>query len=76
MFHLDEYIGLSAGHPASFRGYLKERFIEKVPRLKDVYLVNGNADDPLAECRRLGEIIASHPMTLLFVGIGGHHLAR
>ena len=27
MFHLDEYIGLPATHPASFRKYLKERLI-------------------------------------------------
>ena len=34
MFHLDEYIGLPESSPASFRKYLKERFIAKVPRLK------------------------------------------
>ncbi len=31
MFHLDEYIGLPVTHPASFRKYLLERFISKVP---------------------------------------------
>ena len=76
MFHLDEYIGLSTDHPASFRKYLKERFIDKLPPLKDVYLVNGNADDPLAECQRLGEIIAGHPIDVALVGIGENgHLA-
>ncbi|GAJ21503.1 unnamed protein product, partial [marine sediment metagenome] len=29
-FHLDEYIGISEKHPASFRKYLKERFVEKI----------------------------------------------
>ena len=29
-FHLDEYIGMPDTHPASFRKYLKERFVEKV----------------------------------------------
>src|SRR5262245_38272306 len=29
MFHLDEYVGLPADHPASFRKYLRERLIEK-----------------------------------------------
>jgi len=33
MFHLDEYIGLTASHPASFRRYLKERFLQLVPPL-------------------------------------------
>ena len=28
MFHLDEYVGISADHPASFRKYLRERLIE------------------------------------------------
>jgi glucosamine-6-phosphate deaminase len=28
MFHLDEYLGMPADHPASFRRYLFERFIQ------------------------------------------------
>ena len=39
MFHLDEYVGLPETHPASFRKYLKERFIAKVG-LKAYHLVN------------------------------------
>ena len=31
MFHLDEYIDLPESHPASFRKYLKERFVSKIP---------------------------------------------
>ena len=42
IFHLDEYIGLPDTHPASFRKYLKERFISKVPALKAFYLINGD----------------------------------
>ena len=30
MFHLDEYIGIDADHPASFRRYLRERLIDPV----------------------------------------------
>src|SRR5579862_275360 len=30
-FHLDEYVGLPLSHPASFRKYLKERFVERLP---------------------------------------------
>src|SRR6266571_4571102 len=51
MFHLDEYIGLPESSPASFRKYLKERFLEKVSPLKASYLVNGETD-PLIECKR------------------------
>lgn len=38
MFHLDEYVGLDESHPASFRKYLKERFVSKV-NLKAAYFV-------------------------------------
>jgi len=76
MFHLDEYIGLSENHPASFRRYLKERFVNKLANLKEVYFVNGDAGDPEQECKRLGEAIASHPIDVALVGIGENgHLA-
>ena len=76
MFHLDEYIGLPADHPASFRKYLKERFVDKVPALKAAYFVDGDADDPQQECQRLGEIITKHPIDVALIGIGENgHLA-
>lgn len=43
MFHLDEYVALPESHIASFRKYLKERFVSKVP-LKNAYFVNGEGD--------------------------------
>ena len=76
MFHLDEYIGLSPDHPASFRKFLKDRFVDKVPSLKAVHFVNGDARDSQKECRRLGNIIAKHPIDVALVGIGENgHLA-
>ena len=57
MFHLDEYIGLSESHPASFRKYLKERLVDKV-HPGTVYLINGEAKDPEKECERLNKIIS------------------
>ena len=75
MFHLDEYIGLPETSPASFRKYLKERFIQKVGPLKEICLINGEAD-PIKECRRLGELINKMPVDLALVGIGENgHLA-
>ena len=75
MFHLDEYIGLPVTHPASFRKYLKERFIEKIPSLKAAHLINGE-DDAQAECKRLGKLITEHPIDVALVGIGENgHLA-
>ena len=81
VFHLDEYIGLPDAHPASFRRYLRQRFVELVaasrpPGLKHFYAVNGDAADPAAECRRLGELIAAHPVDVACIGIGENgHLA-
>lgn len=43
MFHLDEYVALPESHGASFRKYLKERFVSKV-NLKAAYFVNGEGD--------------------------------
>ena len=75
IFHLDEYIGLPITHPASFRKYLKDRFISKVPTLKVAYLINGETN-AIAECERLGKLIAQHPIDVSLVGIGENgHLA-
>ncbi len=75
MFHLDEYIGLPEGHPASFRRYLKERLIERV-HPGTVHLIQGDAADPEAECRRLNQLIAGYQIDVAFVGIGENgHLA-
>ncbi len=75
MFHLDEYIGITENHPASFRKYLKEKLINKVhPRA--VYLVKGDAEDPELECERLNRIISRKEIDVSLVGIGENgHLA-
>ena len=76
MFHLDEYIGIGPDHPASFRKYLRERFVEEVGNLKAAHFVDGDADDPKRECKRLGEIIREHPIDAAMIGIGENgHLA-
>lgn len=75
MFHLDEYIGIPETHPASFRKYLKERFLTKVPPLKSVNLINGESN-PEAECIWLGDLITQYPIDVALVGIGENgHLA-
>jgi glucosamine-6-phosphate deaminase len=75
MFHLDEYIGLPVTHMASFRKYLKERFLDFVPTLGAVYLINGE-EDAEAETMRLDELISNCPIDVALVGIGENgHLA-
>jgi glucosamine-6-phosphate deaminase len=74
-FHLDEYIGLPASHPASFRRFLTERLVDRVhPGV--FHLIDGEAPDPAAECRRLGALISAEEVDVAFVGIGENgHLA-
>jgi glucosamine-6-phosphate deaminase len=75
MFHLDEYIDLPLSHPASFRKYLKERFLDKVAPLGSATLINGEGD-VAEECARLNAIIKEHPIDVALVGIGENgHLA-
>ncbi len=75
-FHLDEYAGMPMTHPASFRRYLQERFLDKLPTpLRAFHFINGE-DDCAAECRRLNALIAPEKIALAFVGIGENgHLA-
>jgi glucosamine-6-phosphate deaminase len=75
-FHLDEYIGLPITHPASFRAFLWQRFVSRLPLpLRAFHYVDADPD-PRAECRRLGELIKRHPIDVAFVGIGENgHLA-
>lgn len=74
-FHLDEYVGLPESHVASFRRYLTERIINRV-HPQAFHLINGEAGDPQAECRRVGELISRQTIDVAFVGIGENgHLA-
>jgi glucosamine-6-phosphate deaminase len=73
-FHLDEYIGLPISHGASFRKYLKERFVDEVHPGTFNY-INGEAN-PEKECQRLGSLISNVSIDVAFVGIGENtHLA-
>ncbi len=70
MFHLDEYVDLPETHGASFRKYLKERFVAKVGCLKAAHFVDGTK-----ECiARLTEEIRKAPIDIGLIGIGenGH----
>ncbi len=71
MFHLDEYVGLPETHPASFRKYLRERFLAKVT-LQDYHLVDGNPDSIPALSAELNKA----PIDVGLIGIGENaHIA-
>jgi len=75
-FHLDEYTGLPDSHKASFRRYLKERFVAHAPSLKEFVFVEGDATDTAAELARLNQRIAAVDIDVAFAGIGENcHLA-
>lgn len=76
VFHLDEYAGLSATHPASFRRYLQERLLAPLQDAPRFVPVVGDSPDLAAEARRLGGVIAGHDIDVCFAGIGENcHLA-
>ena len=72
-FHLDEYIGLPATHPGSFRKMLMEQLVSKTG-IVDYHLLKGDADDPSAVAREVSKELASAPVDIAFLGIGenGH----
>ena len=74
MFHLDEYVGLPATHPASFRRYLLERLVNRTG-LTRYHFLDADVDaDDVAE--RVGRELARAPVDVAFVGIGENgHLA-
>jgi len=74
MFHLDEYINLPETHPASFRKYLKERFVSKV-NLKAAHFVNGEGDIE-KNIQELTKELLREPIDLGLIGIGENaHIA-
>ena len=74
MFHLDEYVGLPASHPASFRKYLLERLIQKTGVSK-YHFLEGDGDVPKTVRKVAAELTAA-PIDVAFVGIGENgHLA-
>ena len=77
IYHLDEYVGLGADHPASFRRFLWDRFIDKLPRAPQAFHeIDGLATDPAMECSRLATLVPATPFDVALIGIGGNgHLA-
>ncbi len=75
VFHLDEYQGMSAHHPASFRRYLRERILDEVEPA-EIHLLEGDAADPEKEARRYERLLRTHTIDVACIGIGENgHLA-
>jgi glucosamine-6-phosphate deaminase len=75
-FHLDEYVGLSMTHPASFRKYLKERFVDQLPCPPASFHFIDAEKEERSECERLNLLIGDSQVDVAFIGIGENgHLA-
>ena len=73
IFHMDEYVGLSADHPSSFRYWIRTRLEEKVhPRA--VFYIAADRADLDAEMSRYARLLLAEPIDLAFLGFGenGH----
>jgi len=74
LFHLDEYVGLAADHPASFRRVLREHLVDPTG-IPTFHALNGEGDVDAVR-RTVGAAIARAPIDVAFVGIGENtHLA-
>jgi glucosamine-6-phosphate deaminase len=76
VFHMDEYVGMSDTHPASFARYIRERIAEPC-RPDTVHYIDGdNPDGANAEAERYAKLLAGAPLDLCVMGIGENgHLA-
>jgi glucosamine-6-phosphate deaminase len=74
-FHLDEYLGMDEHAPQSFRRFLIDRLVNKVP-LGEFHGLRGESDDGDAESARYAQLLAANPPDFAVLGIGENgHLA-
>jgi glucosamine-6-phosphate deaminase len=73
LFHMDEYLGVPADHPACFRRYMKER-VASLVNPREFHYLAGDADLPLDECARYTALLQAQPIDLCCMGVGenGH----
>lgn len=74
-FQLDEYIALRPDDPRVLRHYLEKHLYSKI-RPGETPLLQSDATDLQAECRRYAQLLADNPLDISCVGIGEScHLA-
>ena len=73
LFHMDEYLGIAADHPASFRRYMRER-VESRVHPKVFHYIAGESSEPLNECARYADLLQAQEIDLCCLGVGenGH----
>jgi len=73
-YNLDEYVGLPADHPQSYRSFMNEHLFNHVDiDLDRTHVPNGNAEDLEAECRAYDRMLEENgPVDLQILGIGSN----
>lgn len=75
VFHMDEYLGMSDQHPASFARYIRERLVDHVHPAA-FYPMRGDSSDVEKELTRYAGLIRKSPPDVCVLGIGENgHLA-
>jgi glucosamine-6-phosphate deaminase len=75
VFHMDEYLGISSDHPASFRRWMRDRLVDVVHPAA-FYGLDGDAADVDAEMARYAQLLEEHQPVACVLGIGENgHLA-
>ena len=68
-FNMDEYVGLPEDHPESYHSFMWNNFFQHIDiRKENVNILNGNAENPEAECQRYEDKIKSYGGLQLFMG--------
>ena len=75
-FNMDEYVGLEESHPESYHSFMWNNFFSHIDINPDnVHILNGNAEDLVAECEAYeAAIVAAGGIDLFMGGVGedGH----
>lgn len=77
-FNMDEYIGITADHPESYRSFMFNNFFKYIDiKEENINLLDGNAEDIDVECQRYEAKIKSYGRIHLFMGGVGNdgHIA-
>ncbi|MDE5972861.1 MAG: glucosamine-6-phosphate deaminase, partial [Muribaculaceae bacterium] len=68
-FNMDEYVGIPRDHEQSYHTFMHTNFFDHIDiPAENINILNGNAEDPEAECARYEEKIASYGGIDLFLG--------
>jgi glucosamine-6-phosphate deaminase len=70
VFHMDEYVGLSASHEQSSRHFLRGHLLDAIPAPRAFHGIRGEAPSPAAECARYSQLLRERPIDLVCLSIG------